>query len=174
MGTVSYLGNISILDAFPILALARTAISGVVTATRPDIMARLDGAIRLLANVSVRPPSIAASLQTAVKILAALQVAIAPPQINFSITACNTLIARLTLIKAALDLALNWGVYPGSVHVLVYQGKLRDMAAGVSQAVNGGVIEGVPLNADVYAPFIVVDVTDTVSLSSLKVMVRNP
>ena len=172
MGSIQYLGRLSLIEAFPILAVARLQVRAIVNLVLPDVTARLAGAVALAANIRLKPPSLSASVVLAAKILAQLQVAITPPSVDFAVAACASLIAQLGSIKAALDLALNWGVFPGSVHVFVYQGAAQDMGATVTAYISGGGLAGVVGTSKVIAPFVVVETADVVSTTSLQAMIK--
>jgi hypothetical protein len=168
MGTISYLGHFSILEAFPVIAAARGVISVAIGSLLPEMSARLAGALRLQA--SLRPPSLGASIALATKILANVKVSVAPPGVNFTMMA--QLIARLRVTIEAMRLALAWGVFPGSVHVYVYQGAAGDMGPTISAAVSGGMLGGVRSVANVIAPFIVVETSDAVALASIRSVMK--
>jgi len=174
MGTVRYVGKLSMLEAFPLIALAKIQISAVVSASLPDLYARLIVAGKLLAGFTVRPPQISAALALALQTLANLQVGITPPMIDFAGMACLQLIAKLQIILPILDAALAWGIYPGSAHLFVYEGRTSELGATVAAYVKSGMLMGMPPNATVFAPFLVVDTTDAVSLPSIKILVMTP
>lgn len=172
MPSITYLGHYSILEAFPVIGLAQGVIRASVGQVASDIASRLAGAIKLQAGVAIKPPSVAGSLVIAQQLLASLSVAIAPPSVNFAAAAAATLIARLQGIKAALDLALLWGNFPGSVHLFVYQGRAAEMGSTITGAITGGMLGGVMSTDFVVAPIVVVQTTDTVSAASLHAVMK--
>ena len=167
--TITYLGHLAYDDVVPILKAARIQIAAAVNLMLPELSAQLAGAIKLAAYMGITPPSIPIVL--AAKILAAAQVAIVMPGINFGITAAGVFIARLQVIVGALQVALTWGMYPGSAHLLVYEGTKAGFAGALSSALNGGIPEIAP-GARVVAPILIVDEVDSASLASLRVLVK--
>jgi len=168
MATIKYLGHLSLMEVFPIIMSARRQILAVVSLVRPSVKARLDGLLKLAA--SIKPPSISASVQLGIKLRDSLQVAIAPP--SFAASACAQLSARLTAIIGALQAAVSWGIFPGFVHVFVYEGRADQMGATISAAIQGGLLSDISPQAMVYAPAIVVDATDPVAPPALKVILK--
>jgi hypothetical protein len=172
MGALLYLGGMSLLDAFPIVVAAKAQISALSGAVLPDLQSRLAGAISLSAKLSVKPPSLSASIQLATTALAQMRVAIVPPQVNFAVSAVAALITRLQGIIAAFNLALQFGSLPGTVRVYVYTGRMGDMGATVTSVIAASNGNGIPLTAEVLAPIIVVETSDTVATASLRAVVR--
>jgi hypothetical protein len=165
---IQYLGKLGIDDAVPILAIARTRIAAVVNLVLPDIQGRLDGALRL--QVNIRPPSIVNTIRIVTALLAALQVAIVPPSVDFATLACLQLVARLQGVVASLQAALGWGALPGTVHVFWYEGRVADMAAAVAAELPAAI----PGTVNIAGPIIVVETSDSVALASLRTVVRTP
>lgn len=173
MASLTYIGRLSIEEAIPILALAKTQLRVLVAVMLPDVAARLAGALKL--SVSVSMPGIVgditAKIQALTSLIASLPtLSLVPP--TGAISAVGTIIVQLGLIKAALDAALSWGTFPGSVHVFVYNGRADQMGATISAAVSGGMLGGVRSDANVIAPFIVVETIDTIAVTSLRAILK--
>lgn len=162
---IIYDSQVSFLDALPIIGLAKIQISAVASAMMPEIAAKIAAATSLAANIGIKLPSIA----LATKILAAMTASIGPPGIDFTVTACTTLIARLNVFMGALQLALAWGSYPGTLRLIVYEGTASGFAPKLSAAINDGTMSPRTI---ILAPCLIVDEGDPTSLASMRILVK--
>lgn len=173
MATLTYIGRLSIEEAIPILALARAQLRGLVAVMLPDVAARLAGALKVSVSVSIPGivGDITAKIQALTSLIASLPtLSLVPP--TGAITAVGAIIVQLGIIKAALEAALSWGSFPGTVHVFVYNGRADQMGATISSAVAGGALGTVPGASTVMAPIIVVETSDTVAVASVRSVMR--
>jgi len=162
---IIYDGTLSFADALPVLGLARIQIQALCSVLMPEVTAKIAAATSLAANIGIKLPSIA----LATKILAAMTATIGPPAVDFTVTACMTLIARMNVFLGAMNLALAWGVYPGSLRLIVYEGTAKGFASKMSAAINAGAT--LP-DAIILAPCLIVDEADPTSLASIRVLVK--
>lgn len=173
MGVLTYVGRLSIEEAFPILAAAKGQLRAMATVMLPDVASRLAGALKMSVTIAVPGVvgDITAKIQALTSLIASLpNLSLTPP--SGAISAVGTIVLQLKLIKEALDAALSWGVYPGSVHVFVYNGRADEMGSTIAAAVAGGMLGGVRANANVLAPIIVVETSDVVAVASVRAVLR--
>lgn len=168
MGQLNYIGKLSIADAFPILDIARKYIRGLVALILPSINARIGGLTHL--TVNVKPPKLSGSIDLAAKILLATRLRINLPK--FYLSAVLAAKARIEFIMARLQAGLSWRLgYPGRVHVFVYEGTAGEMGATIESAVGVGKLGNIENGLVVFAPAIMVEVTDAAAMASLKTLV---
>lgn len=165
MGKLSYSGELDISDALPVLKLAGLQIQGFVNLMLPQLLLEL----QLLMQLSLRMnpwPSIALSIALAVKLLLNLKLALDLPAVSVDLGI--GVLLKLKLIKAAIDAALAWGLFPGSVHLFVYQGQ----AGQLGSTINAGPPGDVPRDRKVLAVFLVASMNDPRTLLTLKTVLK--
>ncbi len=174
MGELIYIGEVSVGVAIPLfLSLAlqvELAIAGLI----PQIAAKLAGYAALQLKLSIKPPSINASLEIAAKILASIQASIGftPPSINFTADLLLVLILQLKLqlagLKALLDLALQVKglAAAAGIKLFVYKGPLLHLGATLDAQV--GVKASIDLDVPIFVPIFVVEASRTETVFALK------
>jgi hypothetical protein len=163
MGKLSYSGELDISDAFPVLKLVGLQIQSFVGLMLPQLLLEL----QLLAKLTINPwPSISASIALATRLLLNLRIALDLPALSIDLGV--GVLLKLKLIKAAIEAALGWGLYPGAVHVFLYQGK----AGQLGTSINGGQLGNVPRNRKVLAVFLVASMKDPRTIQTLRTVLK--
>ena len=178
MGELIYVGEVSIGVAIPLfLSLAlqvELAIAGLI----PQLAAKLAGYIDLQLRLSIKPPSLNASLDIAAKILASLQASIGftLPSVNFTGELLLGLILQLKLqlagLKALLDLALQIKglAAAAGIKLFVYKGPLAHLGATLDAQV--GVKASIDLDIPIYVPLFVVEASRTETVAALRTVLK--
>lgn len=173
---LSYLGSMSVAAALPFALPLGASVQAAFGPIVAELSAKLGGLTALSGTLTVTPPSIAASLQVAAGITAALQASIGPPSINFSFDATLGLIKalklQLELIQVALDAAIALGGFEAAagVHMFIYDGALDGLPAALGAA--PGLIGAAPSTA-VYAPILLAEASNAATVATMQVALRS-
>lgn len=145
-GQIVSLGSLSLGQCVPLAVTAEGAITASVNVSLPQIQAQIAGLLQAQINLSVNPPTLAASLSTALQIVTSLEAAIAVglPSVDFQVTAVAALLAKLQVtlgsLTAQLGISANLGLILGSpgVAAYAYSGTVGDLGPAVTTATAGG------------------------------------
>lgn len=114
----------------------------------PKIQAQIAGLIALQAQLSIQLPTIGASLQAALGIVASIEAAIAigMPGASFQLLAVVELLAQLQIelgsITAALAISVSLGA--AGVHLYAYTGEASQLGSAFQGELSGGFPGGQP------------------------------
>ncbi|HEU4403796.1 MAG TPA: hypothetical protein VFS43_00670 [Polyangiaceae bacterium] len=155
-------------EALPLLAAAGASLSasvgigqGAIGLTLPQLQARLAGLLKLQAQLALKPPSIAASLATAAKVVAGLTASLqaSPPVVSGTAQLAavaeavvllkaeiEALLAQLAQLAPLLELSaeLSAALSGGALVFYAYEGPLDDLGPAVDASVASGQTGGVP------------------------------
>jgi hypothetical protein len=193
MATLRYLGSVTMAVAVPIVVTAGAtlaaaigplgAASATVSASIAPIVAglsaRASGLASLAFKIGIKPPGIAASLETAAKIVAAFNAAAAltPPSVDFAASAVAKATleveAQLSAINAVVDLVAELGgigavladlkaqldaiTGAAGVRLYLYEGTIADFGATIDAELNAGGVGGLGAGISVFSPVLVVE-----------------
>ena len=135
---LTLVGEVSIVDAVPLLP-------AIVVPAKLDVQAKLDGLLNAQAYLTLNPGSvtIAASLQTALDLVAGIQAAIAVgvelPSLSLQLAAIADIIASLNIQLGLMALPTEAGVF-----VYSYDGTAAAFGGEVAAATSGGFPGGGP------------------------------
>jgi hypothetical protein len=141
---VIYLGSKSVGGCMP---STLTAV-GALEAQLPSLQAQVAGLIALQARLNLTPPSIGASLDAALELVAALQAAIAigVSGPDFQLAAVLELLAKLQIelgsITAALAISVSLGA--SGVHLYAYTGEAAQLGSAFQSELASGFPGGQP------------------------------
>lgn len=127
--TVSYVGLVSIGQAFP-LGLQATA------AVLVPLQAKLAGLLQLSAQLTLTPPSISGNLALAQQMVASLQVSVGLPGFDFQVAGVAALLAG---VKAQIEAVLVVQTALGAgVHLFTMAGKAGPVGTEFAGELGGG------------------------------------
>lgn len=142
MGTLTFLGQVTLGVYLPLLLALSLQVNASLAALVPQLSARLAGYLALSAKIAIKPPSLLASIDLAGKIVASLNAALStgfvPPSVDFTGSLLVGLIAQLqaqlTGLQALLSLALQVKglTAAGGFSSFLYQGPLSDLGARIT------------------------------------------
>lgn len=152
--TVHHLGTLNLGEAAPTALAAQGALDATIGVALPDIQAKLAG----LLSVNVLPPTLAASLNTALQLVANIQAAIVVgvPPVDFQLAALADLIGSLQGQLAALQsqvafsAALGVTLGAAGIHMYGYTGEAGSLGNEFQGQLSGGFPGGQPTD-DTYA-----------------------
>lgn len=144
--TLTYLGGKSIGSLMPLAVSAQAQLTTSLALPMLDLQARLAGAIEVSARVALTPPTFAASLQTALQLIANLQAQIALGLPDVAIDVSGTLLviaelqAQVTALQVALDFAasLSASFGTGGIHAYLLDGTAGELVPGGVPGGTGG------------------------------------
>lgn len=158
-GAFSLEGELTIGQAMPLLSAANVSITGAVGASLPELQAKLAGLVSLVAQITLAPPSLEASIALTQSSLVALQAAVALP--DLSATLLPTLVLQIAAIEASigalelqLDFAASIPLSTGGLQMYVYTGTADGIASAAVSQFNGG-LPGVADEATVGGVFLI-------------------
>lgn len=126
---ISYKGKLAVGLAIPVLAQAVAALD------IPGLEGQIAGLVKIIAQATIKPPSVAGTLVFAGKLLAQAQIAIVPPSLSI-VAALDAKLALLNL-KLALVLKIKDLLTSGSVRLYEYQGPASSFGPDLSAALAG-------------------------------------
>jgi len=143
--TLRYLGELSLGQAMPLAALVNAALVGAVGVGIGQLRAKLEGLARMQVALTVGPPTIAATIEGAIKTVARLEASIGGPVITLQVAAIVALIGELTaqigVLNAQLALQFPLG---GNVHLYSFDGRASELGPQLTSATAGGFPGGAP------------------------------
>jgi len=147
---LDYRGHVTLGECVPLALRANAELGAAVSASQPDLQARVNG----LLSISVRPPPSLADLIASVQaLLAALQeLAAAPlPDVDANAAALAELQAQLGALQVSLQFSLDFGALLGTpgVHYYAYLGRADGFGAALGAHVGSGL--SVPPSAQIAA-----------------------
>lgn len=147
--TLQYLGGLSIDVLMGLLSVPTRASKVTLAAQLTSLGARLDGATRLAAALTLNPPSLLNSISLANGLLASLQnTSLRFVAATDALAILAQLVSDLTALAAAiaaLIAALNnvtSALATAGVLAFVYEGKASELGAAIAAAINGGWPDG--------------------------------
>lgn len=157
--TFELLGFKTIGQCVPLAVSATAGINASVAISLPEVQAKITGLLELQAQLTLNPPTLAASLKSLLQLVASFEAAIALglPSASLDLSAVAVALAELNLIRgqltAQLSLAAGFNLLLGTPGVALYRyaGSLDPIAA---QLEGGNPFPGVapsPLGAFVVA-----------------------
>lgn len=142
-GQFSLEGELTIGQAMPLLSAANASITASVGASLPELSAKLAGLVSLVAQMTLAPPSLTASIALTQTALASLQAAASLP--DLSVTLIPTLSAQIVALEltiGALELQLEFAasipLSTGGVLMYAYTGTADGIASAAASAFTGG------------------------------------
>ena len=141
---ITYAGKLALSAALPVMAQA------IATLDIPGLQGQVAGLVKVIANATVKPPSLSGTITFAGKLLAAAQVAIVPPAVSI----VGSLEAKLVLLRARLELALVLKelLVQGSLRVYEYSGPAGQFGPELASTLAGpDDTGGVPAGAGTFA-----------------------
>lgn len=140
--TVSHLGSVTLGAAVPAALAAQGSIDLAVGVSLPEIQAKLAG----LLAANLVPPTLAASLTTALQVVAGIQAAITLglPPIDFQAAAIAEVIVllqdQLALLQAQASFSIALGTTLGAsgIHLCKYEGEVGQFGTQLQQECSDG------------------------------------
>ncbi len=137
---LTYLGSATVGAWVP-------SLDATIVATLPDLQAQLAGAIALAAQLTVSPPTIAASLTFATDMVAAINAQITAgivfPSLSAQLSAISSLVATITATVNLL-LAFEAALGTAGVHGYAFSGQASALGPELTVATSGGFPGGGP------------------------------
>lgn len=143
MSTLTFIGSQTIGEVCP---FAVSALTGAFAVILPKLQAQLAGVLALQASLTVTPPTLAANIDVATKLLAALNasVSLGLPGVSFQLQAVAALIAKLQLDIGALIFPPLFLV--GGIDLYAYDGRVSEMGGAITASLAVGLPGGTPAN----------------------------
>ena len=131
---ISYKGKLSLAVAIPVLLQAVLALD------IPGIQGQVLGLIRAIAQISIKPPTVAGTLLFAANLAAHASIAVVPP----SVSIVASLEAKLALLQLKLQLMLVIKnlLVSGRVRVYEYDGGAGQFGSELATTIAGPEAEG--------------------------------
>ena len=135
--TVTYLGELSISAAVPLLAEFSAGFATANGFATPQLNAQLGGLNNVLAAITVSPPALADTILAAQKTVLSLQAAIGGPTVTLQPVAIATQIAALTAILNSLTALAGALIIPSaSISAYVFDGASSALGAELQAQLN--------------------------------------
>ena len=134
---ITYLGELSLSAAIPLLAQFASALSDANGIAIPQLQAQLTGLGNVLNAITVAPPALGATITAALATVASLQAAIGGPTVTLQAAAIALQISDLTASLAGLVANAGLSVPSSSVSAYVFDGPSANLGAELQSAVNG-------------------------------------
>ena len=149
--TVKHVGSMTLGSALPTALAAQGAIDASIGLVLPEIQAKLAG----LLAVNLIPPTIAASLTTALQLVANIQAAITvgAPAVDIQLAAVAQLIAELQAqivslqAQLAFSATLSATLGASGIHLYSYDGEAGELGSELQAELSGGFPGGQPSDA---------------------------
>lgn len=129
--TAELVGNVSIGEVVPTTA-------SLVAAAVADLQAKLTGALAAQVSIGIKPPTLAASIESATALLVSLQaqLALGLPEVSVNLTVMASVIADLSAQVAAL-LALSVALGTAGVFVFTHTGNSVSYGTEMQAQISG-------------------------------------
>jgi hypothetical protein len=145
MATFAHVGTVTVGGAIPLALTAQAELDATLGVSLPEIQAKVDALIALTADLTLTPPTLAASLVNALALVAELQAAIAlgVPSATLNLTAVAAALldlqASLGTLTASAAFSASLAAYFGQAGVSVYRydGTLTQLPGAASGVVSG-------------------------------------
>lgn len=171
---VIYVAGGSIGTLLPMSLQAIGALDAQLALMLPDIAAKIAGALKAQIGLTISPPSLSGSLETAAKIVLNLGIAISGPSFALDFSAIAALIAELqaslgsVVANLALSAALKVTFGHGGLHLLTAEGEVGQMGTAYQSILQAG-LPGVGPN-DLGFSLLLVAGADPGSIGVLKLL----
>jgi hypothetical protein len=148
--TVAYLGSLTLGQCVPTALAASAALDLAIGLSLPKLQARLEAALKAQAQLTLTPPTLAASLTAAAALAAALSVSVGMPSIGIQLAALASLIAAIELEIGALQVQAAFGVAfaamlgTAGIYCYTYTGRADQFGPQINSATLGGFPGGQP------------------------------
>lgn len=134
--TVTYLGELTLDAAVPLLADFSVALQGANAFALPEINAKLTGLGNVLSAITVAPPSLGATIVAAQQTVLSLQAAIGGPTVTLQAASIAAQISDLTAMLGDLVANAALAIPSASVSVFAFDGAAASLGVELQSAVD--------------------------------------
>jgi hypothetical protein len=141
-----YVGSLTLGGIFPTVLDAVARLDATCAISLPNLQAKVDGLVNLVAALTITPPSLAANVVACAAVLASLQakLSLGLPGIALDVSALATLLASiegdLGSIQGAASFSAELAALLGTagVHLWTYTGRADSLGGPLTAALAGG------------------------------------